>query len=92
MRTGFSQKTQAQRAKPVMARDRGLLWVLFDTGITVAELCALRIADLDQQTGLLRVKGKGGKERQMPLGATCLSHLRSYLRQMDPAIRSGLER
>ena len=72
------------------ARDQALLWVLFDTGITVSEVYALRVADLDQQTGSLRVRGKGGKERQMPLGATCLSHLRSYLKQMEPTTRRGL--
>jgi site-specific recombinase XerD len=38
------------------------------------------------------VREKGGKERQMPLGATCLSHLRAYLKQMEPATRSGLAR
>jgi integrase/recombinase XerD len=92
MRAGFSQKAQTQGTKRLIARDRALVWVLFDTGITVAELCALRVADVDPQTGLLCVRGKGGKERQMPLGATCQSHLRSYLRQMNPAARSGLER
>ena len=69
------------------ARDQALLWVLFDTGMTVSELCALRLADLDQRMGLLSVRGKGGKERQMAFGATCLSHLRSYLRQMEPTTK-----
>ena len=73
-------------------RDRALLWVLFETGITVSEVCALRLADLDLQAGLLRVRGKGGQERLMPLGATCLSHLRVYLKQMEPTTRSGLAR
>ena len=66
--------------------------MLFDTGITVSELCALRLADLDQTHGPLRVRGKGGKERQMPLGATCLSHLRAYLKQMKPTTKRGLVR
>ena len=74
------------------ARDQALLWVHFDSGITVSELCALRLADLDQNAGLLRVRGKGGKERQMPLGATCLSHLRVYLKQMEPTTKRGLSR
>jgi len=69
-----------------------LLWVLFETGMTVSELCALRLADLDQYAGLLRVRGKGGKERQMPLGATCLSRLRAYLKQMEPTTKRGLAR
>jgi site-specific recombinase XerD len=83
---------QARGAKRLIARDRALLWVLFETGITVAEMCALRVADLDQHTGMLRVRGKGGNERQMPLGPSCLNHLCSYLRQMNPATRRGLER
>lgn len=92
MRASFSRKTKAPGAKRMAARDQTLLWVLFDTGITVSELCALRLADLDQHAGLLNVRGKGGKERQMPLGATCLSHLRSYLRQMEPTTKRGLAR
>ena len=92
MRAGFPRKTKAPGAQRMAARDQALLWVLFDTGITVSELCALRLADLDQHTGLLRVRGKGGKERQMPLGATCLSHLRSYLKQMELTTKRGLAR
>ncbi|HET8842428.1 MAG TPA: tyrosine-type recombinase/integrase [Ktedonobacteraceae bacterium] len=92
MRAGFPPQAPTPGAMRLLDRDRALLWVLFDTGITVTELCALRVADLDQQTGMLRIKGKGGKEWQIALGTTCLSHLRSYLRQMDPAIRSGLAR
>jgi site-specific recombinase XerD len=92
MRASFSRKTKAPEAKRLAARDQALLWVLFDTGITVSELCALRIVDLDQHTGLLRVMGKGGKERQMPLGSICLSHLRAYLKQMEPTTRRGLAR
>jgi len=92
MRAGFSKQVQARGAKRLIARDRALLWVLFETGITVAEVCALRVADLDQHTGVLRVRGKGGNERQMPLGPSCLNHLRSYLRPMNPATRRGLAR
>jgi site-specific recombinase XerD len=92
MRGGFSQAAKAPGAKHLAARDQALLWVLFDTGITVAELCALHLADLDQHTGVLRVRGKGGKERQMPLGATCLSHLRAYLKRMEPTTTRGLAR
>ena len=92
MRASFSRKTKAHGAKHLAARDQALLWVLFDTGITVSELCALHLADLDQHTGVLRVRGKGGKERQMPLGATCLSHLRAYLKRMEPTTTRGLAR
>ena len=92
MRAGFSRKMKAPEAKRTALRDQALLWVLFETGITVSELCALRLADLDQHAALLRVRGKGGKVRQIPLRATCLSHLRAYLKRMEPATKRGLAR
>jgi len=92
MRAGFPRTGKAPGAKRMAARDQALLWVLFETGITVSELCALRVADLDLQAGLLRVRGKGGQERQIPLGATCLSHLRAYLKQMEPTTKRPVVR
>ena len=41
MRAGFSQKGKAHGAKCTSARDQALLWVLFDTGMTVSEVCAV---------------------------------------------------
>jgi site-specific recombinase XerD len=92
MRAGVPRKGKAPEATRTALRDQALLWVLFDTGITVSELCALRVADLDHHTGSLRVRGKGGEERLMPLGAICLSHLRVYLKQMEPTTKKGLTR
>jgi site-specific recombinase XerD len=92
MRAGFSQTAKAPGAKDLAARDQALLWVLFETGITVSELYALRLADLDQHTGLLWVRGKGGKERQLSLGPNCLNHLRAYMKQMEPTTKRGLAR
>jgi len=90
MRAGFSQQAAGTDATRQAARDQALLWVLFETGITLSEVCALRVADLDPHMGLLQVRGKGGKDRQMLLGSICLSHLRGYLRQRDAMSRSGL--
>jgi site-specific recombinase XerD len=92
MRAGFPRKVKEPGAMRMATRDKALLWVLFETGMTVSEVCALRVADLDQQAGLLRVRGKGGQGRLMPLGVPCLSHLRAYLKQMEPTTRSGLAR
>ena len=92
MRAAFPRRGKAPGAKHTALRDQALLWVLFETGITVSEVCALRVADLDQETGSLRVRGKGGKERQMFLGPICLSHLRAYLKQMEPTTTRGLSR
>jgi site-specific recombinase XerD len=50
------------------------------------------VADLDPKTGLLHVRGKGGRERQLTLGPSSLSQVRVYLRQMAPTTRRGLAR
>jgi site-specific recombinase XerD len=66
----------------MITRNRAILWVLFDTGITVSEVCALHQSDLDRKTGTLRVRGKRGNERQIVLGSTCLEHLLCWLDQL----------
>ena len=66
--------------------------MLFDTGRTLSEVCALRLCDVDRRTGILSVRGKGGKVRQMALGSTCLSHLLSYLDQAHPAKKDHVAR
>jgi site-specific recombinase XerD len=72
--------------------DRALLWVLFDTGITRAEACALHLADVDLTMGILFVRGKGGKMRRIPIRSTCLSHLLWELAQADPGKKNALTR
>lgn len=61
------------------ARDGTMLEVLYATGLRVTELCSLRTGQLDMRRGLLRVRGKGGRERIVPLGREALSALRDYL-------------
>ena len=73
-------------------RDRALLWVLFDTGITLSEACALHLTDVDPMMGILFVRGKGGKVRRIPIGSTSLSHLLSYLDQAYPGKKNALSR
>jgi hypothetical protein len=51
------------KAKKMVLRDRALLWVLFETGISVKEVCALQVSDLDHKMGTVRVRGKRGHER-----------------------------
>lgn len=59
-------------------RDRAVLEVFYSTGIRVSELVGLDWADIDVQLGIVRVVGKGSKERIVPIGALALKSLESY--------------
>jgi len=64
---------------PATARDRAILEMLYATGARVAELCGLDLADLDRAGDTIRVRGKGAKERVIPVGDAALQTLDAYL-------------
>lgn len=66
-------------AEKMAARNRALLWLLWDGGIRVAELCALRRNDVFPHQGIVRIKGSGAKERRIALGREGQQALRAYL-------------
>ena len=63
---------------PLDARDRAALEVFYSSGLRVSELVGLDWADIDFQLGILRVVGKGSKERIVPVGEIALQALRDY--------------
>ncbi len=63
----------------VARRDRAILEVLYGTGVRVSELVGLSLRDVDLEAGLLRVLGKGGKERVVPLGRMARGALVAWL-------------
>ena len=65
-------------------RDRCMLELLYAAGLRVSELCALNVTDLDLQRGLVRVFGKGAKERLSPLHDLMQKMLSGYLRDWRP--------
>jgi len=64
---------------PLGLRDRTMLEVLYATGLRVSELVTLRITQVSMNMGVVRVMGKGSKERLVPLGEEALDWLRRYL-------------
>jgi integrase/recombinase XerD len=71
---------QADMKTPTGLRDRGMLEVLYSTGLRVSELIGLRITDIDFKVGCLRCIGKGDKERIVPVGRKALAIVEKYLR------------
>src|SRR4030095_13149644 len=59
-------------------RDRAALEVFYSSGVRVSELVGLNWADIDFQLGIIRVLGKGSKERIAPIGEVALQALRDY--------------
>ena len=60
-------------------RDTAILELLYSSGLRVSELTGLAIADLDRTAGMVRVQGKGGKERIVPVGSAALLAVEQYL-------------
>jgi len=73
-------------ADPRRLRDRALLELLYGCGLRASEACGLRIADVDADEGTVRVTGKGGKERVVPLGGAAADALGRYLRTGRPRL------
>ena len=76
-------------ATPLGLRDRTMFEVLYAAGLRVSELVSLRITQVSMDMGVVRVMGKGSKERLVPLGEEALDWLRRYLADGRPALLAG---
>jgi len=70
-------------------RDRAMFELLYATGIRVSELIELRVSGLDAGLGLIRVTGKGNKQRIVPVHAGALAVIHDYVKQARPALLKG---
>ncbi|MBI3560130.1 MAG: site-specific tyrosine recombinase XerD [Gammaproteobacteria bacterium] len=70
-------------------RDRAMLEVLYATGLRVSELVGLTHAQVNMRQGVVRVIGKGNKERLVPLGEEALDWLKRYQHQARPSLLQG---
>src|SRR4030095_6987632 len=67
-------------------RDRAMFEVLYASGLRVSELVALKVFEVNLDAGVLRVLGKGSKERLVPLGEEAVDWVRRYLKEFRPAL------
>jgi integrase/recombinase XerD len=69
---------QPSGGEPLALRDRALLEVMYACGLRASEAVGLELGDVDLEEGLLRARGKGSKERLVPVGRSALAALRVY--------------
>ena len=74
---------------PLHWRDRAILEILYSSGLRVSEVVDLRLAGVDLEEGVVLVRGKGSKERLVPLGRPAASAIERYLREVRPRISTG---
>ncbi len=79
-------KSGAQQGDPLALRDRLIVELLYATGIRVSELCGLDVDDVDLGHRLLRVLGKGNKQRTAPFGLPAADALGAWLADGRPAL------
>lgn len=70
-------------------RDRAMLELMYASGLRVSELVELPLAALNMRQGVLRVTGKGGKDRLVPVGEVALERIENYLKTARPVLAKG---
>lgn len=78
--------SQPRGNSPTASRDRALLETMYACGLRASEAIGLELADLDLELGVVRTRGKGSKERLVPIGSQAIDRLRAYLEVARPKL------
>jgi integrase/recombinase XerD len=82
---------QPKGTDPIALRDRALLELMYACGLRASEAITLEPTQLDLRSGVARVRGKGSKERLVPVGGAAVKAVESYLRRGRPALVGARE-
>jgi integrase/recombinase XerD len=83
---------QPRGTAPTELRDRALLELMYACGLRASEAIGLEVTDVDLEEGMLRARGKGSKERIVPVGQAAVDAARRYLERGRPAlVQAGVE-
>jgi integrase/recombinase XerD len=80
---------QPRGTAPTALRDRALLELMYACGLRASEAIGIEVSDLDLEVGVLRARGKGSKERVVPIGRAAAAAVRIYLERGRPALVHG---
>jgi len=77
---------QPRGGSPAALRDRALLETMYACGLRASEAISLELSELDLEAGMLRARGKGSKERLVPIGSKAIDTLEAYLARSRPQL------
>ncbi|GAB3943515.1 site-specific tyrosine recombinase XerD [Corynebacterium tapiri] len=80
---------EGESAGPLEIRDRALLELLYGTGARISEVIGLTVDDVAEMDGYIRVRGKGNKERIVPVGGAATEALEAYVVRARPVLATG---
>jgi integrase/recombinase XerD len=80
---------QPSGTEPTELRDRALLELMYACGLRASEAIALQLGDVDLEAGMLRARGKGSKERVVPVGQSAVKAILRYLERGRPRLVNG---
>jgi integrase/recombinase XerD len=81
--------SQPKGTAPTALRDRALLELMYACGLRASEAIGIEVADIDMEEAVLRARGKGSKERVVPVGRAAIEAVRIYLERGRPALVHG---
>ncbi|MDQ3936117.1 MAG: site-specific tyrosine recombinase XerD [Actinomycetota bacterium] len=80
---------QPKGTDPTALRDRALLELMYACGLRASEAIGIEVGDVDLEDGVLRARGKGSKERVVPIGSKAVEAVRRYLERGRPLLARG---
>lgn len=88
----MSAPIESERDRLYALRDRAILELMYASGLRASEVCTLAIEDFVEEGAVVRVTGKGGKQRLVPMGTPALSAISEYLGHARPALAAGADK
>jgi integrase/recombinase XerD len=72
--------------KPLSLRDKAILELIYSSGLRVSEIINLRLNDINFEAGFITVKGKGSKERVVPINERAMNLIKKYIKELRPSL------